>query len=125
MANAYATLDDYEARNGMVDDETRQGIIVTLLSDAALMLDSMVDVDPTDQTQLETLKVVSCNMVSRAMLAADGGLAGISQLNAGMGPFSQSATLANPSGDMYLTGTEKLWLGIGGTAIGSIRARVG
>lgn len=125
MANAYATIQDYEMRYGAVEDPERVEIIETRLADAATMLDSLVRTDDVDDDMAELLRIVSCNMVSRTMAATDGGLAGIGQVSYGMGPFSQSATLANPSGDMYLTAAERRWLDIGGSVIGSMRAKVG
>ena len=41
------------------------------------------------------------------------------------GPYTQSWTFANPSGDMYLTKMEKRLLGITSGYIGSIRPKVG
>ena len=120
---AYATIEDYEARNGEVSDPDRRAMVVTRLGDAATMLDTLVTVDPTDELQAAALRIASCNMVARTMTAADAGLAGLSEVSYGMGPFSQRGTISNPGGDMYLTASERRMLGIGATAIGSIRAQ--
>lgn len=121
---AYATIEDYEARNGAVDDEARRQIISTRLQDASTMLDCLVEVDVEDEGQLDALRIVACNMVARAMAATDGGLAGIGEVSFGMGPFEQRATLSNPSGDLYVTAGEQRMLGMGVAAIGTIRPKV-
>jgi hypothetical protein len=121
---AYATIDDLEARYGEVPLGLR-GQAEALLGDAATILDARVEVDPTDEQQLERLRLVSCAMVNRALMAAESEAYGISDASYTMGPFTQSATFANPSGDLYLTKGELALLGVGGGVIVDIRARVG
>lgn len=121
---AYATIDDLEARYGEVPLGLR-GRAEALLGDAATILDARVEVDPTDEQQLERLRLVSCAMVNRALMAAESEAYGISDASYTMGPFTQSATFANPSGDLYLTKGELMLLGVGGGVIVDIRARVG
>ena len=118
---AYATITDYEMRNGTVEPEHVQ-LVETLLGDAATMLDGLVEIVEGDEHQAEVLKIVSCNMVSRRM-AAD--TAGVDQVSYTMGPFAQSAHYANPGGDMWLTKREREMLGIGGFKVGTIRPYVG
>jgi hypothetical protein len=120
---AYATIDDLEARYGEVPLGLR-GQAEALLGDAATILDARVEVDPTDEQQLERLRLVSCAMVNRALMAAESEAYGISDASYTMGPFTQSATFANPSGDLYLTKGELALLGVGGVIV-DIRARVG
>lgn len=120
---AYATIDQLEARYGEVADELRDRA-QALLEDAATILDSRVMVDISDQQQLDRLELVSCAMVNRALMAAESEAYGVSNASYSMGPFSQTATFANPSGDLYLTSGELRLLGATGTAIGSIRAVV-
>lgn len=121
---AYATIEDLEARYGEVDAELTDRA-QALLDDAATILDARVVVDISDQQQRERLRLVSCSMVNRALQAAASDAYGVSNASYTMGPFTQSATFANPSGDLYLTKGERDLLGIGGSVIGSIRARVG
>lgn len=59
----------------------------------------------------ELVKDVICAMVARA---APNEMTGFTQFNEGAGPFQQGGTVANPSGDFYLTKQEKKSLGIGG-----------
>lgn len=117
---AYATAEDLEARWHALegDDATRAE---TLLGDAAAMLDALVEVDPEDEAQQNLLKIVSCSMVIRAMLSAESDAYGVSQLDYGMGPFSQAAHFANPNGDLYLTAQEKRLLGVGSGYITGVR----
>lgn len=118
---AYATVDDLEARWRYLGTE-EQARASALLNDAAVLLDSLVIVDPTDEHQADVLRVVSCSMVQRSMVAATSDAFGVSQATMTAGPYSQNMSFANPSGDLYLTGTEKQMLGIGAPYIGTIRA---
>lgn len=117
---AYATVDDLEARWHALDGDEADRAEV-LLEDAAAMLDALVEVDPEDEKQANLLKIVSCSMVTRAMLSAESDAYGVSQLDYGMGPFSQAAHFANPNGDLYITAQEKRLLGIGSGYIMGVR----
>lgn len=110
---AFATYEDVEARwRTLTADE--QGKATTLLEDAATVLSGMVAVDTSDSDQAAALKLVSCNMVIRSMVASASSAFGVEELSATMGPFGQTAHFANPNGDMYLTKLDKRLLGIGG-----------
>lgn len=122
---AYATVEDLVARWHALEgaEADRAGV---LLEDAAAMLGALVEVDPEDGGQAELLKIVSCSMVIRAMLASESDAYGVSQLDYGMGPFNQAAHFANPNGDLYLTAQEKQMLGVvDGSYIIDLRAKVG
>lgn len=121
---AYATIDDLEARYGEVPSELSDRVDA-LLEDAATILDAQVAVDISDQQQLARLRLVSCSMVNRALQAAESDAYGISQASMTAGSYTQSMSYANPSGDLYLTGTEKRMLGIGTGYILSLRAGSG
>lgn len=120
---AFATLDDYEARWGAVPSAEKD-IVTAALDDAGLMLRSMVAVDDEDAEQAARLKMVSLSMVKRAMAAYDGAVFGASETSAQMGPFQQSVTWANPSGDMYVTAAERELLGVGGSWAASVPVRI-
>lgn len=110
---AFATYEDVEGRwRTLTADE--QARATTLLDDAATILTSMVVVDVEDAQQAEALRLVSCNMVIRSMVASASSAFGVDELQATMGPFGQTAHFANPNGDMYLTKLDKKLLGIGG-----------
>lgn len=121
---AYATIDDLEARYGEVPSELSDRVDA-LLEDAATILDAQVAVDISDQQQLARLRLVSCSMVNRALQAAESDAYGISQASMTAGSYTQSMSYANPSGDLYLTGTEKRMLGVGTGYILSLRAGSG
>lgn len=110
---AFATFEDVEGRwrTLTADEQTRA---TSLLDDAATILCSMVDIKPCDTQQAAALKLVSCNMVIRSMVASESSAFGVDELQATMGPFGQTAHFANPNGDMYLTKLDKKLLGIGG-----------
>lgn len=118
---AFATVADLEARwRDLSDAEEAQASV--LLDDAAAYLQALVEVDPDDEVQAANLKMVSCNMVKRAMSSSASDAFGVTNATATMGPFSQQVAYANPSGDMYVSKSERVILGIGTATIGSIRA---
>ncbi len=123
---AYASYTDYEARYGTLTP-AQQSLVTMRLADAAVILDSLVDTSGvcSDEHLQDRLKVVSCSMVNRVLLSEAEGSVGVSNTSYTMGPFSQSATYANPSGDMYLTATERRMLGISKAIIGTIRPVIG
>lgn len=110
---AFATYSDVEGRwrTLTVEEQVRA---TTLLGDAETVLRRRVAVDPSDAEQADALKLVSCNMVIRAMLAGASDALGVDQMSATMGPFAQTAHFANPNGDLYITKNERKLLGIGG-----------
>ena len=118
---AFATVADLEARwRSLTEAEEAQASV--LLDDAAAYLQALVEVDPDDEVQAANLKMVSCNMVKRAMSSSASDAFGVTNATATMGPFSQQVAYANPSGDMYVSKSERATLGIGTATIGSIRA---
>jgi hypothetical protein len=119
---AYATLEDLEARRGVLDPDEREKA-AALLDDAAVILDGLVTVDGSEE-QETLLMIVSCNMVSRALSATPDAF-GVSSLSTTAGVYSESLQYANPSGDMYLTKLEKRLLGITTSYIGYIRPIIG
>lgn len=119
----YATTADIEARwrTLSADERTRAEV---LISDASNMLAKLVNVDDTDDEQASLLTTVCCNMVIRAMSATALDTFGVSQTSVTAGPYTQSYSYSNPSGDMYLTKFEKRMLGVSTGYIGSIRAKI-
>lgn len=110
---AFATYTDVEARWRTLDTGERTRA-TALLDDAAVILRGRVCVDVEDADQADALKLVSCNMVIRAMVAATSDAFGVGELTATMGPFSQTARYENPNGSLYLTKDERRMLGITG-----------
>ena len=112
-----ATVEDYEARYGKVDDEER---ISKLLQDATNIIASQPGFcdKNRDDTWWGVLETVACAMVHRSMMA--GSYAGLSSVSQGAGGYTASVGVYNPGGDLYLTRNEKKALGIGGARIGSV-----
>ena len=119
----YATTADIEARwrTLSADERTRAEV---LIQDASAMLDNLVDVDSLDAERYQLLTTVTCNMVIRAMSATSLDTFGVSQTSVTAGPYTQSYSYANPSGDMYLTKFEKRLLGVSTSYIGSIAPKI-
>ena len=113
----FATVADYEARYGKVDDETR---VTALLQDATNIIASQPGFcdKNRDDTWWGVLETVACAMVHRSMMA--GSYAGLSSVSQGAGGYTASVGVYNPGGDLYLTRNEKRALGIGGGRIGSV-----
>lgn len=110
----YAAVTDLEARWRTLSPAEQERAMV-LLDDATVRLDAACPPsDPPTMQELSARKIVSCEMVKRAM-STPGGLDGIgvSSLQAGAGPFQQTQQFSNPSGDLYLTKSDKSLLGCG------------
>ncbi len=118
----FATVADYEARYGKVDDEER---IEALLQDATNIIASQpgfCDKD-RDETWWGVLETVTCAVVHRSL--SSGTYAGFSNVSQGAGGYTESVAIYNPGGDMFLTRNEKKALGIGGARIGSVAPAIG
>lgn len=116
MAASYATLADYELRYGETNSPER---LAALLGDATAFIDSYPGFAfrGDDILQAANLVRVCCAVVYRSLSAGD--LAGVSSYSQGGVGYSASVTLSNPSGDFYLTASEKRSLGIGRGRIGA------
>lgn len=113
---AYATVDDLAARWKELSS-AEEDMASALLDDAAVMLRAIIpDLDARladERLDADVLSLVSCRMVRRAM-SAPAGFEGVSAFNQGAGPFSQSVSFANPSGEMWVSRAERRMLGLGG-----------
>lgn len=112
----FATAEDFRAR---YEEEVGDERLAALLGDASAyllgyLLAHRPDADLEGEPMASNLRTVCCAMVHR-MVGVPSGLAGVSQFSQTAGPFTESATAANPSGDMYLTAAEKALLGVPGT----------
>ncbi|MDU2421297.1 MAG: Gp19/Gp15/Gp42 family protein [Bifidobacterium scardovii] len=108
----FAEAKDLEERwHALTPDE--QAKAKALIADAS---DLIVTTCPNwNKASAATLKRITCAIVKRAMLARDD-MAGVSQGTQTAGSYSESLTWANPSGDIYLTASEKESLGGDGVA---------
>jgi hypothetical protein len=109
---AYATIEDVQARMTRTMTEAEQTMCLTLLDDAAVIIDAY-NADASDGAK----KIVSCNMVIRKL--GDGEDSGI-PIGATQGSMSglgyaQSWTLGGggSTGEMYLAKIDKKLLGVG------------
>lgn len=115
---AYATVTELESRwRTLTDAEIVRA--TALLEDAATRIDIYAPLGeiPTEQ-DIAIRKIVSCNMVQRSMAAGEG--PGLTQGSETAGPFSASWTFANPTGDMYLSRSDRALLGGGRARAGSV-----
>ena len=118
---AYAEVSDIEDRwRELTGDEQARAEV--LIDDASAYIDSLADASKVDAA---VLKVVVCNMVQRAMVAGEADSFGVTQQSMTAGPYTQSWTYSNPSGDFFLTKLEKRLLGVSTGYIGSIRPMIG
>lgn len=107
----YATVEDLEARWRTLTADERDRAAV-LLEDAAVRLDATCPIGDDHSAQdLNARKIVSCEMVKRAMAVAGG--IGVTSVQTGAGPYQETTQFANPTGDLYLTKADKRLLGCG------------
>lgn len=105
---AYATVADLEARWRTLTTEERSRAEV-LLEDAAVRLDATCPPsEPPTEQELAARKIVSCEMVKRAM-SSPGGVdgVGVTSIQQGAGPYQETRQFSNPTGDLYLTKADK------------------
>lgn len=125
MPDSFATPQDYENRYGEYDD-TEQ--LQTLLADASALIQSQPGFTLLDSTaegyalQQANLVRITCSMVYRSISAGD--LAGLASYSQGGVGYTASVSPYNPSGDMYLTKSEKQALGIFGGRVGTVYATI-
>lgn len=120
---AFATSDDIAARwRSLTSAEAERAEV--LLEDAATYLSAYVVVDEDDEQQASALKIVSCSMVIRAMLAAQNNVFGVTEQSISADIYSQTMRYQNPNGDLYLTASEKRLLGITSSYLTSIRPTI-
>ncbi len=126
-AQAFATLSDYEARYGLVEGDARERVPALLEDASALMRSYFADragvpYEPALSGRFdESARAVCCAVVARAV-NVPAAMAGLTQVTQTTGPYSSSATFANPTGDLYLTSAELRRLGLAGTRVGTIPA---
>ena len=111
MVTMYATLEDIESgfRTLTTEEETA---CTALLEEAAIIIDSMARNAPVDAK-----KVVSCRMIRRVIagMSSQSVPMGAIQGTVTAGPYSQTWNYGSgaSSGELYLSKTDKLMLGIG------------
>ena len=106
---AYATIADVKARTTRTFSPDEETVIISLLEDAAVMIDGC-----RRDASAEAKKVVSCRMVIRAM--GDGAEYGVpvgaTQGSMTAGSYTQSWTMSSGvSGELYMGKADKAMLG--------------
>lgn len=119
----YAEVSDLEARwRPLTEDERARAAV--LLEDASALIDAYGEADASDPGAERALKAVACAVVQRAMSSAATDAYGVTQQSMTAGPYTQSWSYSNPTGDLYLTKSEKKMLGFTDGYIGSIRPHI-
>lgn len=118
-ATPFATVEDYEARYGEVEDSDR---VETLLGDATAFIaeyKGFTLLGPGDagyDLQQANLTRVTCAVVHRSLVS--GPYAGLSSVSQSAVGISASASVYNPGEDFYLTKADRRSLGIGTGRVG-------
>ncbi len=121
---AYASVEDLQARWRPLSSGDEKARAEQKLKDASLVVADEcrrfgVELDIDDDLTKDALSLTVCEMVKRAMMSHVD-QAPITQGGVTVGPFSQSLTYANPTGDLYLTSAERRRLGIGRQSAGFV-----
>ena len=111
----FATVDDYEAIYGEVEDAGRVSTLLGYAS-AFIMGQSGFQLNPDDPVQEANLTRITCALVHRSLSAGD--FAGISSYSESGVGYSANVSISNPAGDFYMTKQERRILGLGGGRIG-------
>ena len=112
----FATVGQYEARYGDVDD---QDILQEILMEATREIFAArdragIDYQEPNETYSDRLMQACRSMAFRAMGQADAELPyGVTQFSEGAGDFSSSLSFRNPYGEVYISKAERHLLGLG------------
>lgn len=106
----FAEVSDLEGRWRPLSD-SEQTIAETLLTDASIMVRNRAS--DAKHTDADTLRMVVCEMVKRAMAGPMAAGMGVNSIQQGAGPYQQTAQFANPLGDLYLSKSDLKDLGSG------------
>lgn len=120
---SFATVEDYVLRYGATDDETK---LECLLNDASAYLRALYlrewheeYIAGVHTSFDENACAVTCAIVSRS-LSVPVGMQGVSQTSQSADVYSASFTFANPTGDFYISKSDRQRLGLGCVQIGTI-----
>lgn len=106
----FAEVSDLEGRWRKLSD-SEQTIAETLLTDASIMVRNRAS--DAKHTDADTLRMVVCEMVKRAMAGPMAAGMGVNSIQQGAGPYQQTAQFTNPLGDLYLSKSDLKDLGSG------------
>lgn len=121
----FATIDDINARRATPLTGTAATMATTKASDASAIIQSELSAAGIDwstrwangEAYAALLTATTCAMVERAIMSV---LPGVKSRQQSAGPYSFTDTMANPTGDLYLTSAERKALGIGRGRFGCI-----
>lgn len=116
MAEAYATIEDAQARMSRTLSESEETVCESLLEDAAVMIDQLCNCENE-----VVKKIVSCRMVIRAIGDGNESMVPVGSTQGSMSAlgYTQSWTVGSGSvGELYINKSERRMLGLG-DAIGS------
>jgi len=125
---AYADIKDLERRwrNLTPSEDERAQALLEDNSEVlrALLIQAGIDVTDPSEEYLGVLRYVVC-MATARMLKTPADQPALNSLQQMAGPYQSMQSFANPSGDFYLTRTEKTALGLTGTRIVSVKPQIG
>ena len=103
---AYATAEDVAAgfRTLTTEEITKAG---RLIEEAAVIIDAYAP-----HAEPDAKRVVTCNMVRRALTAGEGIPLGATQGTVSAGGYSQSWTASSGTGELYIGKLDKKLLGV-------------
>lgn len=110
----FATAEDYADRFGEPADPS---VLAACLEDATRLIVSELsdaEIDPAEVDPGVLMQV--CREVAHRVLGGGSVPFGVSQASQTAGPYSASWSFANPSGDLFLSKTQRHMLGIVGPA---------
>lgn len=124
---AFATVADYEARQGELSEADRSRC-EALLEDASAAMRSRFRAfhglgyeEGVNESFDDNAKAVCVALAARALSVPDM-LSGVTQYSQTAGSYSASATYSNPTGDIYLTKTDLRALGLSASRARSVEA---
>lgn len=120
---AFATVDDYERRYGIVADREK---LAEVLLDASRLIAAECaagGVDAGAPEKAGVLLQVCRSVAARAMQSDAAGVPlGVTQFSQGAAGFSESWSMANPSAEVYMTKAERRALGLRSQAVAFVQA---
>lgn len=119
---SYASIYDLENRWKVLEGSERERAM-TLLEDGSALIESTVSRAGAPEPNSSIARMVVCSMVKRAMSAGE--FMGVQSEAQAAGPYSQTVTYINPTGDLYLTKSEQKALGLKKQFIASLLPKMG
>lgn len=118
----FATVDQYEARYGEVDEDQKD-LLLEVLMDATCLIASELERAhlPVDDEETADARMRVCRSVAYRAMAQENNTSvpvGATQFSQSVGVYTESFSIGNAYRDVYLTKAEKRMLGI-------CRARIG